>query len=143
MRGWSFPKRCGVYFTERATLKKVRSTLLYFKTQNTFHFLLELTYSVVLTSAVQRSDPVIRIYPLPFLYYLPSSSVPRDWMEFPVLSQQDLVASPFGVDQFASTDPQTAQPARFPPNPSPCNHRSPLPVRESASVLRIGSFVPC
>ena len=64
-------------------------------------------------------------------------------MEFPVLSQQDLVASPFGVDQFASTDPQTAQPARFPPNPSPCNHRSPLPVRESASVLRIGSFVPC
>ena len=36
-------------------------------------------------SAVQRSDPVIDIHTFPFSYYLPSWSIPRDWIEFPVL----------------------------------------------------------
>ena len=62
------------------------------------HFLLHffkvlLIYNVVPFSAVQQSDPVIYIYIyvcmyvyiFPFFYYLPSWSVPRDWIWFPVL----------------------------------------------------------
>ena len=44
-----------------------------------------LIYDVALISAVQQSDPVIHTYTLPFLYYLPSNSIPRDWICFPVL----------------------------------------------------------
>ena len=36
-------------------------------------------------SAIQQSDSVIHIYTFPFSYYLPSWSIPRDWMWFPVL----------------------------------------------------------
>ena len=45
----------------------------------------QLVYNVVPVSAVQKSDPVIHIYTFPFLYYLPSWSNPRDWIQFPVL----------------------------------------------------------
>ena len=40
-------------------------------------------------SAVQQSDP------FPFSYYLPSWSIPRNWVWFPVLLQQDLNTYPF------------------------------------------------
>ena len=39
-----------------------------------------LIYNVVPVSAVQQSDPVIHIYILFFLCYLPSWSIPRDWV---------------------------------------------------------------
>ena len=48
-------------------------------------FLLELIYNVVPISAVQQSDPVRNIYTFLFSYFLPSCSIPRDWIEFPVL----------------------------------------------------------
>ena len=36
-------------------------------------------------SAVQQSDPFIYIYIFFFSYHFPSCSIPRDWIEFPVL----------------------------------------------------------
>ena len=39
-----------------------------------------LIHSVVPISAGQQSDPVIHIHTFPFLYYLPSCSIPRDWI---------------------------------------------------------------
>ena len=52
-----------------------------------FHFFFKvyLICNVVPISAVQQSDPVIHTYPFFFSYYLPSGSIPRDWIEFPVL----------------------------------------------------------
>lgn len=52
-----------------------------------------LIYNVVPISAVQPSDPIMYVgvyvsmqaYTFPFLYYLPSWSVPRDWIAFPAL----------------------------------------------------------
>ena len=31
-------------------------------------------------SAIQPSDPFIHIYTFPFLHYLPSWSIPKDWI---------------------------------------------------------------
>ena len=45
----------------------------------------QLIYHVVSISAVQQSDPVIHRYTLPLLCYLPSGSIPRDWIQLPVL----------------------------------------------------------
>ena len=36
-------------------------------------------------SAVQQSDPVIHTHTFPFSHYLPPWSIPRDWVQFPVL----------------------------------------------------------
>ena len=49
-----------------------------------FKMKVPLVYNVP-TSAIQQSDPVTNIYILPFLYYLPSWSLLRDWIEFPGL----------------------------------------------------------
>ena len=48
-------------------------------------FTLELIYSVESLPPVQHSDPVIHIHTLFFSYHLPSWSIPRDCIEFPVL----------------------------------------------------------
>ena len=45
----------------------------------------QLIYSVESISAIQQSDPLIHIYTLFFVCYLPSCSIPRDWLQFPVL----------------------------------------------------------
>ena len=45
----------------------------------------ELMYNVVPISAVQQHDPVLHRYTFSFLYYLPSWSIPRDWLWFPML----------------------------------------------------------
>ena len=50
--------------------------------------LLKLIYSIVPISAVQHSDPIIYICAFFFSYYLPSCSVTRDWIEFPVLDRR-------------------------------------------------------
>ena len=35
-------------------------------------------------STAQQRDPIVRIYTFIFSYSLPSWSIPRDWIEFPV-----------------------------------------------------------
>lgn len=45
----------------------------------------ELIYSVESISAVQRSDPVTPRYTFPSSQPLPSRSIPRDWIQCPVL----------------------------------------------------------
>ena len=50
-----------------------------------FFIRVQLIYSVVPISAVQHSDPVIYIYTFFSSYYLPSCSIPRDYILFPVL----------------------------------------------------------
>ena len=44
--------------------------------------------TVVPISAVRQSDPGIHTYTFFFSYHLPSWSIPRDWMEFPVLDSR-------------------------------------------------------
>ena len=45
-----------------------------------FFIKIQLIYTVVPISAVQQNDPVIHIYTFFSSYYLPSCSVPRDWI---------------------------------------------------------------
>ena len=47
-----------------------------------------LVYNVVPVSTVLKSDPVICIGTFPFLYYLPSWSIPRDQLQVPVLQSR-------------------------------------------------------
>ena len=41
-------------------------------------------YQFLLYSKVAQSYMYIFTYAFPFLYYLPSCSIPSDWIEFPV-----------------------------------------------------------
>ena len=45
----------------------------------------QLIYSIVPISAIQPRNPVIHIHTFFFSYYLPSWSISRAWIEFPVL----------------------------------------------------------
>ena len=83
-------------------------------------------YNFVSISVAQQSDLIVHIYTFPFLYYLLSWSIPRDWIEFPVLYGRTslLIHSKFNP--------------KLPVHPTP----SPLPQGNHKSVLyaRITTF---
>ena len=65
-----------------------------------FYFIfirVQLIYTIVSISAVQHSDPVICIcthtHTFFFSYYLPSCSIPRNWIQFPLLLRRKLCDS--------------------------------------------------
>ena len=61
-------------------------------------------YNVMPISAIQQRDPVIPIHTFFFSYYLPSQSIPRDWIEFPVLDSRTslLIRSKWNSLEFPS-----------------------------------------
>ena len=81
---------CVCYLTDEMCYQGTQSFLT--RQRETFFFFLffklQLIHNVPI-SAVQQSDP------FPFSYYLPSWSIPRNWVWFPVLLQQDLNTYPF------------------------------------------------
>ena len=84
-------------------------------------------------SGVQHSDPVIHIYPFFSSYLPPSSSIPRDWTQFPVpytAGPQLLIHSKCNSLRLLTPNSQSI------PFPSPLgNHTSFLHVCRSVSVL--------
>ena len=95
-------------------------------------FLLQLIYNVVTISAIQRSDSVLHLYTLFFSYYLPSWSIPRDWIQFPVCTVRLHCLSILNVLVCIY------QP-KFPVHPTP----SPLPLGNHKSVLYVCLFLFC
>ena len=68
-------------------------------------------------SAVQQSDPVFSYYfPYCLFLYLPSCSIPGDWIEFPVLYRRPHCSSVLNVI-VCIYQPQSPGPSHPPENP--------------------------
>ena len=99
--------------------------------------------------ALQDSDPVIHKYTFLFSCCLPSWSIPRDWIEFPVLYRKLNIAYPFSMHSLHSPSIplfiHLSVIVCIPIHPSQLlplgNHKSVLHVCESISVLQIGAFM--
>ena len=100
-----------------------------------FFIKVSLIYNVVPISSVQQSDSVMHINASPFLSYLPSQSIPRDWIQLPVVYNRTLLLIRSKFNNLHLLTPNSWS------VPLPLgNHTSDLYVCESVSLLLTGSF---
>ena len=107
-------------------------------THTYINFLFQLIYDVLSISAAQQSDTAIHPYTF-FFFTLSSIMFHHKRSDIVPCAIQHLIAYPFQMLQFASTNPQSQALLLLPP-PS-WNHKSVLHVHEFVSFLQRGSFV--
>ena len=108
-----------------------------------FFIKIYLIYSVVSISAVQHSDPVLQINTFFFSCYPLSCSIPRDWIQFPVLySRTSLLIHSKTNSLHLPTPNSQSLPLPTLSHTHIGNHKCALHVCEPVSVLQIGSPVP-